>query len=131
MPNRRCEIAFFVMFRGSAMGLCSEFMLPRRFPMEILHDDCSRNCTSTKWASHIWLTDEAFSQLNDRAKSHDRIRSHSYHSAPSPQAFSFQLVVGPAVSQAVSLRTGCYPVQAALPPFCLARIVAPRKETEI
>ena len=41
MPVAGRVVAFFVMFRGRAMGLRSELMLPRRFPMEVLHDDGS------------------------------------------------------------------------------------------
>src|SRR5580698_7848420 len=37
MPAPRSVFTFFVMFRGSAMGLCREFVLLSRFPVCVAH----------------------------------------------------------------------------------------------
>jgi len=38
MPVSGFIVPFFIVFRGSAMGLCREFVLLRCFPMRFVHD---------------------------------------------------------------------------------------------
>ena len=76
MPVARRVVAFFVVFRGRAMGLRGEFMLPRRFPVEILLDDCPATAIARSGPSLVPQT-MLTGQSNDHAKSRDRIRSRS------------------------------------------------------
>ena len=77
MPIAGRVVAFFVVFRGSAMGLRSEFMLPCRFPVEILHDDCSATAIARSGPVIYSPQTKLSGKSNDHAKSLDRIRSRA------------------------------------------------------
>ena len=77
MPVTGGIVAFFVMFGGGAMRLCSELMLPGRFTVEILHGDCFATAIARSGPVIYGLLTLLSGQVNDRAKSLDLIRSQS------------------------------------------------------